>query len=508
MTEALKRMWIVLAAVFVLGLCLRIYGLGTKLPVFVDEAIYIRWAQVMRAEETLRFLPLSDGKQPLFMWLVIPALKVFPDPLFAGRFVSVLAGMGIAVGTWMVSWLLFRSKRLAVLAFLLAAACPFLVFFDRKALVDSLLSFWGVAAFILGVLFVKDPRLDLALLEGFALGGAWLTKTPGELFFILLPTTLLAADRENLIGDRKFLIKVAAGMGLAFVLGFGIYNILRLGPNFHMIGLRNLDYVYPLREVLSHPLSPLIGNMGSVIWWLVILLTLPVLVLVALGAVMMFFDSPGKALLLLVWGTAPIFLEALVAKVFTARYILFAIPYLLILAAYGLDAVLSKGKILKVAALFILAAPLFVEDFLLVAVPSSAWLPSGERNGYLEEWTAGYGLREIAVFLKSQPRERKILVGTEGFFGTTPDGLEIYLEGDNNIRVIGLAYPVKEVPLSLRSALADNTVYLVVNKSRFQVADPKREGLDLIGSFPRPRRADGTEDTLLFFRLRPVLSNK
>ena len=59
-------------------------------PIFADEAIYIRWAQVMRAEPTLRFLPLFDGKTPLFMWAMIPFLKIFHDPLFAGRFLLII----------------------------------------------------------------------------------------------------------------------------------------------------------------------------------------------------------------------------------------------------------------------------------------------------------------------------------------------------------------------------------------------------------------------------------
>ena len=79
-----------------LFLVLRFYKL-LSLPVFVDESIYIRWSQVMRAEPTLRFLPLSDGKQPLFMWLVIPALKLFQDPVFAGRTISVVAGFATLV---------------------------------------------------------------------------------------------------------------------------------------------------------------------------------------------------------------------------------------------------------------------------------------------------------------------------------------------------------------------------------------------------------------------------
>ena len=34
----------------------------TILPVFADEAIYIRWAQVMKAEETLRFFHFLTAK--------------------------------------------------------------------------------------------------------------------------------------------------------------------------------------------------------------------------------------------------------------------------------------------------------------------------------------------------------------------------------------------------------------------------------------------------------------
>jgi len=67
-----------------LALLLRLYRLD-YLPVFADEAIYIRWAQIMKSESTLRFLPLSDGKQPLYMWSVIPFLKLIGDPLIAGR---------------------------------------------------------------------------------------------------------------------------------------------------------------------------------------------------------------------------------------------------------------------------------------------------------------------------------------------------------------------------------------------------------------------------------------
>ena len=54
----------------------------TILPIFADEAIYIRWAQLIWQKTYYFFIPLSDGKTPLFMWAMIPLLKVFDDNLF------------------------------------------------------------------------------------------------------------------------------------------------------------------------------------------------------------------------------------------------------------------------------------------------------------------------------------------------------------------------------------------------------------------------------------------
>jgi len=83
----------------------------------------------MKAEPTLRFLPLSDGKQPLFMWATIPLFKIFKDPLFAGRFLSVLSGLGSLVGISLISWRLFKDRLILLLTALFYAILPFFVFF-------------------------------------------------------------------------------------------------------------------------------------------------------------------------------------------------------------------------------------------------------------------------------------------------------------------------------------------------------------------------------------------
>src|SRR3989344_5687674 len=132
------------------GLLIRLINL-TNIPIFGDEAIYIRWAQVMRAESTLRFLPLSDGKQPLFMWLIIPFTKVLSDPLVAGRIVSVLSGLGSLIGIFVLSHILFNSYKTSLLASIIYAVSPFSVFFDRLALADATLSMFGIWTLVFSV---------------------------------------------------------------------------------------------------------------------------------------------------------------------------------------------------------------------------------------------------------------------------------------------------------------------------------------------------------------------
>ena len=190
---------VILLSILALAFFLRFYNI-LSIPVFADEAIYIRWAQVMRAEATLRFLPLSDGKQPLFMWLVIPLFKVVSDPLIAGRLVSILSGLAGIAGTYLLAGRLLNNYRIALVASLFYAVSPFFVFFDRMALVDSMLASLGVWSLYFAVLTVQTLRLDFAMITGFFLGAAFITKSPPLFFLLLLPSTILVS---NWIKNRK-----------------------------------------------------------------------------------------------------------------------------------------------------------------------------------------------------------------------------------------------------------------------------------------------------------------
>lgn len=489
----------IVAAILILGFILRVYN-PNALPVFVDEAIYVRWAQVMRADETLRFLPLSDGKQPLFMWVMIPFLKIIKDPLVAGRLPSALSGIGTTAIVMAITYSLLRSKKITLLSGVMTALSPYLIFFDRLALVDSFLTFWGMLTLLLSIHLIKKPRLDLAILTGAALGGSWLTKSPGELFFLLLPAAIFLVKRRNPL-KASYVFKLAGSLLIAWIIGLGFYNILRLGPNFHLIGSRNSDYIYSLSELITHPGSPLISNLSLSADWFIKLLPFPLLLTAAVGLISGLTSLPGTTIFVSVWTFLPIFINTAIGKVFTARYLLYIVPPLLILTSWGIDKLFNQTRISRTVFLLLVCLPMFLQDFLFATDPAKAFIPQNERHGYLEEWTSGYGLREIASYLKNRPVTTPIVVGTEGFFGTLPDGLEIYLDKNQNIRFVGLSYPVKSVPQSLTDALKQNDVYLVVNQSRFEIADPQKTGLTLIAAYPRPVRPDGTFDTTLFFRL-------
>src|SRR3990167_3454130 len=95
-----------------------------KTPIFTDEAIYIRWAQIGLQDPAHRYISLTDGKQPLMTWATYPFLRLFEDPLIAGRLVSVLSGCLAVACLYLISKTLFNRKT-AVFSVLLYTISPF-----------------------------------------------------------------------------------------------------------------------------------------------------------------------------------------------------------------------------------------------------------------------------------------------------------------------------------------------------------------------------------------------
>ena len=505
------------SGILITAFILRIYNL-TIIPVFGDEAIYIRWAQVMRAEPTLRFLPLSDGKQPLFMWAVIPFFKVFSDPLVAGRIVSVFSGLGTLIGIFVLIRILLKSRKISWFACLIYAISPFSIFFDRLALADSSLTMFGVWTLVFAVITVRKVRLDTAMLTGFSLGGALLTKTPATFFATLIPLTLILHEWPKKLRERfnRFSIFIFL-FTFTYVIAYGMYNILRLGPNFHMIASRNKDYVYPLSHIFQTPLDPFKPFLDRILEYFWILGPSVLVLLIIIGTYVGLKEKRRETLILLAWGILPIIAAAEFSKTMTARYIYFSVPYLYIISslAFGysryskpinfggrLRWIIGKRIVTGLMIVFVLHS-LYL-DYQYLTDPQSANLPRSERSGYLEEWTSGYGIKEVSEYVREEHwlnPDQKFVVGTEGYFGTLPDGLQMYLNDVPEIIVIGVGLSLKDAPESLKeSKLAGNKTYLVVNSSRF-LGDLETSDLELLATYGKAVRPDGSREALLLFEV-------
>ena len=470
------------------------------LPIFADEAIYVRWSQIMKNETTLRFLPLSDGKTPLFMWSLIPILPFFGNDLVAGRFLSVLAGFGTLVGVFVASRLFFGLK-VAILASIFYVVSPYTFFFDRMALVDSFLNFWGIWALFLTILLAKFPRLDLAMILGAVIAGGILTKPSGWFFLLMVPVSIILFNFK-----KPFSLRLAKLLALWLIVA-GIawlgYNALKLGPNFQLIAIRNQDYVFILGQALKHPFDPFFSHLVDIWDWFGTLLTWPIFLASLAGGVLAIFRRDLIAIFILIWAVVPLIIQAEIAKVFTARYLIFNATPLIFLAAIfsakALDFLSEKFKYspYPLLILFLILPSIFIYN--AITIPERAALPRKERSGYLEEWTAGTGIKDVANFIQERAKRRKIMVGTEGYFGTLPNGLEIYLEGVPNVTVIGVGLGISGPTQPLINSLVDSEVYLVANSTRINFESHPQ--LELIKSYPKAVKPDGTRENLLLFRV-------
>lgn len=463
-----------------------------SVPVFVDEAIYVRWSQVMRSEASLRFLPMSDGKQPLFMWSTMPMFKLISDPLVAARTLSAFCGLGTLVGLSVLSYLFFQSTSISLLTGLLYAVTPFTVFFDRMALADSMLAMFGVWVLVFFKQFLNKRTLDFAMLSGFAMGAALLTKSPAVFYFFwigLVFIFMVDFKKEN----KKSILNLLLGFFYIVTISIVMRSILKLGPNSNMAGERNLDYLYTFKEVLSHPLSPLTGNLKTTLSWLWLLLTPPVFV--SLFAITR--KQNNKILLLLFClSLLPLFAQAAVAKVYTSRYILFAVAPLILVAAHNLTK-LNKYLV----GLMLLSSAVISAKY--IYMPEKVGMPYDMSTGYYQEWTAGWGQKEVADYLINLHHQgKKIVVFTEGFFGTMPDGIQIYTQSYPNLTVVGSHPIVESIPDGLLKTSPNNERFLVVNKSRNKLNDADLAKLELINEYPKHKRANGTTESLQFYRLK------
>jgi len=462
----------------------------TIIPIFTDEAIYLRWSQIGSYDAAWRFIPLTDGKPPLFHWFVMLTVRLFSDPLIAGRIVSVAAGFFSLIGIGLAAYVLTRHKSIAYLSTLLYLASPFMVVYDRLAIVDCLLTTISIYSFILAVLLIQTKRLDVALLLGGTIGAGMLTKASGLIFLLLTPFTAIITPLTKV---AKRLLPWIGLLIISAVIAESAYSILRLSQFFYRIGQKNYEFIIPLSKFLQEPFSFTIGNAKSMFKWQFGYLTCPV----CLSILAAFLNKKliRQNLLLLLYYFIPFLMIASFNKIIFPRFLLFSTPFLLILAATGIHNITSYLKSVPQRSLFVLLVlfPSLVISSNLLFSPLKANIPQSDRDQYLDSWPAGWGINETVAYLQDQAAKGPIFVGTQGTFGLMPYAIEIYLWRNPNVEIDSF-WPVNKVPDKILAKAQEKTTFFIYN----ELEDiPAQDNLQLILEFTK-RRGDEVRHMRLF----------
>jgi 4-amino-4-deoxy-L-arabinose transferase-like glycosyltransferase len=454
------------------------------LPVFADEAIYIRWAQFIFCDHKKAFISLTDGKPPLFIWLTTISLRLIKDPLLAGRMVSVILGFFALIFLYK-SVNNFFNQRAALWTALFYLTCPFFFIYNRMALIEGLLAFTLCLQFYFLSLFWRTKNKNYILLSGISWGFSMLSKTSAFFFFCLyLPLGFYLQDKKNLFKNKKTLFYLS----LAGILGVLIFFITKTSIFFPSLIKRSRDFSFTFEEFFQGQYKSALERLMVVMKWL-IYYNSPLVFVLFLGSLWFLIKSKKtreNKVIFLFWFFVVIFLlpMAFFGKILAPRYFL---PLSLIISSLaGLVINQLRWPWLKILLMTgILGFNSYFIGLSLIDVDQTPFLQI-DKTYYLQEWSSGHGIKEAYFYLKNIAEKEKILVATEGFFGTLPDGFSIYKDayGGAEMDVIGLGETVKSVPEDITKQAKNQRTFLIGNSHRFVFSE--EQPLRLIKSYDRP----------------------
>jgi len=497
MKKLLKQSFVWLFLLSCLYLFVRLINL-TALPIFTDEAIYIRWAQIGGQDASWRFISLTDGKQPLFTWLVMASIRIFTDPLVAGRIVSVVSGLFAMIGMYVLAREIFKSTWVGITASFLYVISPFALFYDRLAIYDSLVSALFIWNLYLAILLVRYIRLDIALIFGLSLGIGLLNKTSAFFSLYLLPFTLILFDwkakkRWSLLVTWLGLVVVSA------VLSQIIYSVLRLSPYFYIIAQKDTIFVYPFSLWITHPFEFFIGNITGMFDWLVGYLTWPIFLSAIAGLFFVWKTIREKIFLVICW-LFPFIGLAFFGRVLYPRFILFMVMPLLILSAWSLAYLYEriKNQYVAIACIFFICCQSIFVSYTVVSDIKTAQIPKSEKGQYIDDWPSGWGVSEIVGFVKKEAQNGNVSLYTEGTFGLLPYAFEIYLSDVKNVDIHGIWPVPTELPLEIMESAQSHATFFVMYQNQ---TPPFQWHLELLQEFPKGLNE---HSTMRLYKVNPL----
>ncbi len=430
-----------------------------SLPPFNDEFIYVRWAQEGFFDPARRLASLSDGKQPLYIWLVSLMMNLIPSPMAAGRIVSILAGAASVLGLVVLAFQLFKKRSVAIMAGALYVLSPFALLLDRFALYDSLLASLSVWGLVVMHHLAQHPTLGASLVLALLLGVALLTKSSAILLlgiFFLIALFFAKRGRQKLI--------VIGYLLLAGLVAWVYQSVQQLSAAANFIAWKNTAFVYTVSELRSQPLIPLFTR-NFVVYggWIVFYLSLPLLLA---GVSAWFIERKNRQAYGFLWLSflIPFLLVVTIGKTVYPRHIFFLTMPLLV----GLGAAFvhfwdrTRNLWMRLILFTLCVLPLVYLSGRTLVDYKTALLPSTDRFQYIDGWPAGWGVKDIVRFLEPEAAKGSFTILTEGKFGSMPTtAMQLYFGNYPQVHII----PIDETTLDLPQDVDwEKPVYVILNK--------------------------------------------
>ncbi|MHB8629835.1 MAG: ArnT family glycosyltransferase [Aggregatilineales bacterium] len=398
-TRLPSGLWLAAGVILLLAFFVtRMYHL-LALPLFMDEATHLTRAQAAWQGHPFDLLLTGKAFAPYLAAIFNP----FVGAPFIGRYVVVAIGaIGLASAIGLGRAL--HSRVAGVLTGALWLLCPYLFFYERMALVDATLAALATFSAWAAVRMIRTGKVWDAVLCGVGLALCPFAKTTGVIYLVIPAAAILLPACRTWV-ERVRQSAIAYIVTAALVALPALY-IVSQGANVFGLGdLASAD-VHSLGDRLAqNPVLTLtaFGNYFTPLFLLI--LTLAAL----LGLLM----RPRRGALVLTLVAVPLSALIVVASQLYLRYLVIAVPGLLLLAAFGLTDLadnlsnlksLNRIRLLPWAVIGIGVgawAILFAVPFMWTAYhdPAALHLPDNDQDEYIVGWTSGYGLRDAAVDL-------------------------------------------------------------------------------------------------------------
>jgi 4-amino-4-deoxy-L-arabinose transferase-like glycosyltransferase len=404
-----RKAWAGLAALYVLTRL----ALWQRLPYFVDEGSYGRFAQAAAGSLHHLFESLRIGKEPLQAWLAALVIKLGFDPLQALRIISILSGAATVPVAARLGTLL-GGRAAAFPAAASAVLLPFLLVNDTIGIVEPLLTLLVTSALWLQIELGRQPRLRTGVALGIVQGLTVLTKQSGEVSVVLLPFCLLCFPFGR-PERRERLLRLAGAAGIALALtGVGLL-VLRSSSLYGVAAaVRRNPFLYPvhsLSEAIAHPLrwwqltwpvyrAALSGYVG----W-------PLVATAVVGWLLVARADRRLAALIAMWATVLLLAAILFPVSPYPRHIMYLAPLLCALVgrtvaemASMLRETLGKrwlGPALTAGAASLLALPALLLDARVVSHPVTAHYPGRDDVQYVTGFQAGSPWPRVVAAIRS-----------------------------------------------------------------------------------------------------------